>query len=94
MESYGPIGRVGSERLFREVPGRSERAVPPTSIVRPGDRVEISAQASGGFEPSAGRVRVELVERVQQEIRAGSYESESRLNEAADALFERLRLMF
>lgn len=55
--------------------------------------MEISAQASGGFEPSTGLVRVDVVERVRQEIRAGSYESESRLNEAADALLERLRLM-
>jgi hypothetical protein len=41
-------------------------------------------------EPHDGRIRYELVERVRQEIAAGTYETAEKLDMALERLLERL----
>lgn len=78
------IARAGAERAARtpvQAPAETPRSIDRT------DRVELSAEAL-----NTEGVRTELVARIRAEIAAGTYETDAKLNAAADALAKQLSL--
>ncbi len=88
MNDVSALNGVGASPVGRAEPGaRSARPV-EVSVRRDADRVEVSREAREA-SPRVEGVRRELVDRVRREIAAGTYESEERLNLAADVLIVR-----
>lgn len=81
----------GVERAATRLgPGAEARAVEGPSE-RPSDRVDISERARFLNKLSAmPAVRAELIDRVRQEIAAGTYETEDRLEQAIDSMIDEL----
>lgn len=78
--SSSPIGRA-------EPTARAPRPV-EVAVRRDADRVEVSREAREAA-PRIESVRRELVDRVRREIEAGTYDTDERLNLAADAIIVR-----
>src|SRR5262245_49222669 len=83
------VGGV-SERIVR--PGVGTRAE-PGPVERPSDRVDISDRARFLSKLSElPETRVDLIERIRDQIARGAYETEDRLNQAIRHLAEDLEV--
>lgn len=89
------LNAVASNRLdsiARSAQDRPARTASPAAPEAPrsldrSDRVELSAEALG-----AEGVRTELVARIRAEIAAGTYETDAKLDSAAESLAKELGL--
>lgn len=78
------IARASQDRPAR---GASQPAAEAPRTLDRSDRVELSAEAL-----SAEGVRTDLVARIRAEIAAGTYETDAKLDSAADSLAKELGL--
>lgn len=73
--SFGPLARLGETRA-----GRTDRSTHSRPIQRARDQVE--------FTPEP--IRVDLVEHVRAQIESGAYETDQRLERAAESMIRAL----
>src|SRR5262245_60869025 len=95
MADISLVAAYAGERLDPvDIGDRAARAAAPPepkTTERPSDRVDISDRARFLSKLSAlPSVRAELVDRIRQEIAAGTYENDDRLDQAIDNLAEDL----
>jgi anti-sigma28 factor (negative regulator of flagellin synthesis) len=86
-------GTYGLAPQVRVLPTRREKApeAAPVGPELPGDRVEISEQATLMQKLNKGlEIRGELVRRIRAEIEAGTYETPERINATVDILLNEL----
>jgi anti-sigma28 factor (negative regulator of flagellin synthesis) len=92
INNLNGIASTRLEQIARSSQDRPARAASQPVVEAPraldrSDRVELSAEAL-----NAEGVRTDLVARIRAEIAAGTYETDARLDGAADALAKQLGL--
>ncbi len=80
-----PVSKIATQPVSKQLP-----AEPPKQL-RAMDRLETAPASSlTKTMQASGDIRVDLVQSIKQQIAAGTYETETRLAQAVDRLFEEL----
>jgi anti-sigma28 factor (negative regulator of flagellin synthesis) len=80
--SNSPVQKIVSQPVKTQLPAE------PAKQLRATDRLEISG--AGHLLKASGDVRVDLVQSIKQQIEAGTYETDAKLNAAVDRLMDEL----
>jgi negative regulator of flagellin synthesis FlgM len=91
MQIQGSHHVHGPHSLQGPYSARSSAARPNYSVSNTGDQLDISAAAQAAidaFDKANDTVRTDLVARVKNEIAAGTYETEAKLDAALERLLD------
>jgi anti-sigma28 factor (negative regulator of flagellin synthesis) len=80
--SNSPVQKIVTQPVSKQLPAE------PAKQLRATDRLEVSG--AGHLLKASGDIRVDLVQSIKQQIEAGTYETDAKLNAAVDRLMDEL----
>ncbi len=80
--SNSPVQKIVTQPVSKQLPAE------PAKQLRATDRLEVSG--AGHLLKASGDIRTDLVQSIKQQIEAGTYETDAKLDAAVDRLMDEL----